>query len=107
MLIDRDDVWWPIWFETAGLDRNTAITRTSIDVDTQQMAVILAVSGSGIALVSPAFAKDDLSSGRLIQLFDVMAKSGSNYHLAYSEARRNTPKIRAFREWILKEAGTA
>lgn len=107
VLIDRDDVWWPIWFETAGLDRNATITRTSIDVDTQQMAAILAVSGSGIALVSPAFVKDDLSSGRLIQLFDVMAKSGSNYYLAYSEARRNTPKIRAFREWILKEAGTA
>ena len=107
MLIDRKDIWWPIWFETAGLDRNAKITRTSIDVNTQQMAAILAVSGSGIALVSPAFVKDDLSSGRLIQLFDVMAKSGSSYYLAYSETRRNTPKIRAFREWILKEAGTA
>jgi LysR family glycine cleavage system transcriptional activator len=50
---------------------------------------------------------EDMKSGRLIQLFDVMAKSGSEYFLAYSETRRNTPKIRAFREWILAEAGTA
>ena len=107
VLIDRNDVWWAIWFEAAGLARNAVVTRPSIDVDSQQMAAILAVAGSGIALVSPAFVRDDLSSGRLIQLFDVMAKSGSEYFLAYSESRRNTPKIRAFREWILKEAGTA
>jgi hypothetical protein len=41
---------------------------------------------------------EDKKSGRLIQLFDVMAKSGLEYFLAYSEARHNTPKIRAFRE---------
>jgi len=107
VLIDRNDIWWPIWFEAAGLPRDAPVKRTSIDVNTQQMAAILAVAGSGIALVSPAFVGEDMKSGRLIQLFDVMAKSGSDYFLAYSEARRNTPKIRAFREWILKEAGTA
>lgn len=106
ILIDRNDIWWPIWFEAAGLPRDASVKRASIDVNTQQMAAILAVSGSGIALVSPAFVGEDMKSGRLIQLFDVMAKSGSDYFLAYSEARRNTPKIRAFREWILKEAGT-
>jgi LysR family glycine cleavage system transcriptional activator len=73
-------------------------------VDTQQLAAILAVAGSGIALVSPAFVSEDLKSGRLIQLFDIMATSGASYHLAYSESRRNTPKIRAFREWILEQA---
>ncbi len=107
VLIDRNDIWWPIWFEAAGLPRDTSVKRTSIDVNTQQMAAILAVSGSGIALVSPAFVSEDMKSGRLIQLFDVMAKSGSDYYFAYSETRRNIPKIRAFREWILKEAGTA
>ena len=106
VLIDRNDVWWPLWFEAAGLPREAIVKRTSIDVNTQQMAAILAVAGSGIALVSPAFVSEDLKSGRLIQLFDVMANSGSQYYLAYAEARRNTPKIRAFRDWILKEAGT-
>jgi LysR family glycine cleavage system transcriptional activator len=107
ILIDRNDIWWPIWFEAAGLPRDVSVKRPSIDVNTQQMAAILAVAGSGIALVSPAFVGEDMKSGRLIQLFDVMAKSGSEYFLAYSQARRNTPKIRAFRDWILKEAGTA
>ena len=107
VLIDRNDIWWPIWFEAAGLPRDASSNRTSIDVNTQQMAAILAVAGSGIALVSPAFVSEDLKSGRLIQLFDVMANSGSEYFLAYSETRRNTPKIRAFRDWILGEAATA
>jgi LysR family transcriptional regulator, glycine cleavage system transcriptional activator len=105
VLIDRNDIWWPIWFETAGLAKNLASTRPSIDVKTQQMAAIIAVAGSGIALVSPGFVNEDLKAGRLVQLFDIMASSGSSYFLAYSEHRRNTPKIQAFRDWILQEAG--
>ena len=105
VLIDRNDIWWPIWFETAGLAKNLASTRPSIDVNTQQMAAIIAVAGSGIALVSPGFVNEDLKAGRLVQLFDIMASSGSSYYLAYSEHRRNTPKIQAFRDWILQEAG--
>jgi LysR family transcriptional regulator, glycine cleavage system transcriptional activator len=103
ILIDRNDIWWPMWFSAAGLAPNAAITRPSIDVNTQQMAAILAVAGSGIALVSPSFVSEELKSGRLIQLFDVMAASGSNYYLAYAEQRKTHPKIRAFRDWILKE----
>jgi LysR family glycine cleavage system transcriptional activator len=105
VLIDRNDVWWPIWFEAAGLPRDASVKRPSIDVNTQQMAAILAVAGSGIALVTPGFVSEDLSSGRLVQLFDVTARSGSEYFLAYSESRRNTPKIKAFRDWVLGEAG--
>ena len=104
VLIDRNDIWWSIWFETAGLPKNAVITRPSIDVNTQQMAAIIAVAGSGIALVSPGFVSEDLKAGRLVQMFDIMASSGSSYYLAYSEQRRNNPKIRAFRDWILKEA---
>ncbi len=104
VLIDPNDVWWPIWFSVAGLAADAAMTRTSIDVNTQQMAAILAVAGSGIALVSPSFVSEELKSGRLVQLYDIMAASGSNYYLAYAENRKTHPKIRAFRDWILKEA---
>ena len=105
ILIDPNDIWWPIWFEAAGLPRDAAFTRSSIDVDTQQMAATLAVAGSGIALVTPAFISAELESGKLVRLFDIQPTSGSDYCLAYSESRRNTPKIRAFRDWILQEAG--
>ena len=105
ILIDPNDIWWPIWFEAAGLPRDAAFTRASIDVDTQQMAATLAIAGSGIALVTPAFISAELESGKLVRLFDIQPTSGSDYCLAYSESRRNTPKIRAFRDWILKEAG--
>ena len=78
--------------------------RNSIDVDTQQMAATLAIAGSGIALATPDFVAGDLQSGRLVQLFDVVAKSGADYYLGYLESHRLQPKVKAFRVWILKEA---
>jgi LysR family glycine cleavage system transcriptional activator len=104
LLIARTDEWWGQWFECAGLPRDTAMTRASIDVETQQMAATLAIAGTGIALISPGFVSDDLKSGRLVQLFDLMGASGSGYYLAYLESRRRQPKIRAFRDWVLAEA---
>lgn len=104
VLIARNDIWWPIWFEAAGLPRDMPVTRSSIEVETQQMAATLAIAGSGIALVTPAFVSEDLRSGRLVQIFDVTAHSGADYHLAYVEGHRARPKIRAFRDWVLKEA---
>lgn len=105
ILIAPSDPWWPIWLETVGLTREATITRPGIEVETQQMAATLAAAGHGVALVTPDFIGDDFKSGRLIQLFDITAKSGSDYYLAYSESRRHHPKIRAFRDWILNEAG--
>ena len=39
----------------------------------------------------------------LIQPFDLVGEDGHAYWLVYPEARRNVPKIRAFREWLLAE----
>jgi LysR family glycine cleavage system transcriptional activator len=39
----------------------------------------------------------------LIQPFDLVASEDKAYWLVYPEARRNVPKIRAFRDWLLAE----
>jgi DNA-binding transcriptional LysR family regulator len=72
-------------------------------VNTQQMAAILRRRGFRHCACFSRLRREDLKSGRLIQLFDVMAKSGSEYFLAYSEPAATLPKFRAFREWILGE----
>ena len=51
-------------------------------VPTLALAQTPAKPKNGIALVSPGFVNDDLKAGRLVQLFDIMASSGSNYYLA-------------------------
>ena len=45
----------------------------------------------------------DVAAGRLIQPFDLICNDGDAYWLAYPEARRNAPKVSAFRTWILAE----
>jgi LysR family glycine cleavage system transcriptional activator len=45
----------------------------------------------------------ELAEGRLIRPFDILASDGDNYWLVYPEYRRNVPKVRAFREWLLAE----
>ncbi len=104
-LIDPKDPWWPIWFKAAGVAPPYVFARPGVDVDTQQMAASVAAAGHGIAVVTPDFVVDEMKTGRLVQLFAVMAASGSGYHLAYPESRRNQRKIRLFRDWLLNEIG--
>ena len=42
-------------------------------------------------------------AGRLVQPFDVTASDGDGYWLVYLESRRNTPRIKAFRDWLLDQ----
>ena len=51
-----------------------------------------------MAILTGALVKTELADGRLIQPFD-----GHAYWLVYPQARRNVPKIRAFRDWLLAE----
>ncbi len=37
----------------------------------------------------------------MIQPFSLTGNDGRDYWLVYPESRRNVPKIRAFRDWIL------
>jgi LysR family glycine cleavage system transcriptional activator len=38
-----------------------------------------------------------------VQPFDIMGRDNQSYWLVYAEGRGNSPKIRAFRDWILAE----
>ena len=44
-----------------------------------------------------------LKAGRLVQLFNVIARNGTSLWLVYPEERENSRKIRAFKEWLLDE----
>lgn len=100
----RDD-WWAVWFAKAGIEPPAAFNRPGIDVETQQMAAVLAAAGHGLALVHLGFVTEEFKTGKLIQPFDVMASSGFNYYLVYADSSRLPNKTKLFRDWILKEAG--
>lgn len=62
-----------------------------------------AIAGQGVAILTCGHYRKELAEGRLIQPFEVKGSDGDSYRLVYAEFRRNVPKIRAFRDWLLAE----
>jgi LysR family glycine cleavage system transcriptional activator len=105
IFIGPRDEWWPIWFAAAGLKPPAALSRPGVDVETQQIAAVLAVAGHGLALVHPGFVTEEVKAGKLIQPFALMASTGFSYFLVYRRVNRLPRKTQLFRDWILAEAG--
>lgn len=103
-VIDATDVWWAQWLAAAGVPAEGFTDRPGSRTRVQLYEGNAAIAGQGVAILTPAFFADELADGRLIQPFDLVCDDGDAYWLVYPEARRNTPKIAAFRRWVLAEA---
>ena len=97
------DEWWDYWFKAAGIPEPPASASSTLAVEVQSMLGTAAASGQGVAMLMPAFFAADMAAGRLVQPFDLMATDGTTYWLVYPQERERSPKIRAFRDWILAE----
>ncbi|MBV2184181.1 MAG: LysR family transcriptional regulator [Rhizobium sp.] len=101
-IIGPRDPWWQIWFSAAGISEVDLAGRTSSKLGAQAFEAAAAIAGQGVAILTPEFYADDVALGRLYQPFDILGEDGGHYWLVYPEARRNAPKIRAFREFLRK-----
>lgn len=65
------------------------------------------IEGDAVGLVEQAMIANDLSQGKLVRLFDIGVRLAQDYayHLVYPETSSQDPRILAFREWMLDEAG--
>jgi LysR family transcriptional regulator, glycine cleavage system transcriptional activator len=98
--ISEIDGTWLDWFEQARIDP-AMIRPTNLNaLGAQDLEARAAISGHGVAMLSPFFFRDELASGRLVQPFDLSIGDGKTYWLAYPPARRNARKVIAFRRWI-------
>jgi LysR family glycine cleavage system transcriptional activator len=102
-LLEWDDDCWRLWFKAAGIDDPKFNAGSYIAVPTQQMLGMAAVAGQGIAMLTPAFFATELKSGRLVRVSDIVYRDEQSYWLVYPEERAKSPKIRAFRDWLLAE----
>ena len=103
LLHDRDgsDAWRD-WHQAAGLPYRPR--RDGLVIPDPNVRVQAVIDGQGVALYDRLVA-DELTAGRLFQISPVeLANYG--YHLAYPRGALDTPGLRAFRDWILTEAGT-
>lgn len=98
-LVDRHSPWWRLWLDAAGVTAPVP-EGGALQLGAQNLKHIAAAQDYGIALLTPALFRDELASGRLVQLFETVADDGRGYWLVYPETRARVPKIRAFRDWI-------
>ncbi|WP_182085423.1 LysR substrate-binding domain-containing protein [Aureimonas sp. ME7] len=93
--------WWKLWFDMVGVASSEAPKERGSDFGSQDLEAMAALAGQSASLLTPLFYADEVAAGRLVQPFEALYPIDRGYYLVYPEARRNVPKIRAFREWLL------
>jgi len=104
----NDEMVWPnwrMWMAEAGID-DFDDSRCLAFPDSSHV-VQAAVEGGAVGLADLAMIANDLVEGRLVRLFDigVGVATGYAYHLVYPDSGGKDPRVLAFREWMLDEAG--
>ena len=102
-LISPEDYWWDQWFEAAGVEGADRPRKAGLRLDSQADEGHAAMGGQGFVLLTPAFWKNDIKDGRLCQPFELRATAGFRYWLCIAPERRNVPKIKRFKEWLLRQ----
>lgn len=92
---------WDAWWRAAGID---APPETHGPTFTDPaLAFDAAISEQGVLMAVEMMAADAISDGRLVYPFKETAESGVQYWLAVAEGKRETKKMRLFREWLRTE----
>ena len=96
---------WPMWLRAAGAKGVDPEPGPRFSAD--GMLVEAALAGQGVALSSAALVGRELEAGRLVRPFPPATFEATVfcYHLVYPERHRETPKVRAFRDWLFAEIG--
>lgn len=101
-----DEHWWQLWSRAAGVDAPDE-PAGGVRFDSQVMMGNAAINGHGVALLTPMFWEPQVATGQLVRLSPVVAFWQAGFWLVCPEARRNAPKIKAFRQWLLAEVAQA
>lgn len=94
---------WEMWLKAAGVAGVDA-TRGPV-FGQEDMAMRAAADGQGVALASTMLSAGDLAAGRLVRPFALALPVDFDYFVVAPEATADRPKTRAFRDWLLAEAG--
>ncbi len=97
------DPWWGRWFASLGIEAGDP-PAAGLQLDSQVAEGSAAMAGAGVALLNPLLWRRELADGRLVAPFDHTASYGGSFWLVCAEARRNVPKIKAFRDWLVAAA---
>ncbi len=68
------------------------------------LAIQAAMSGLGVAMAWRSLVLEELRSGKLVHLFNAVLPTNRAYYLVTLEHRRESGKIKAFRNWLQEQA---
>jgi LysR family glycine cleavage system transcriptional activator len=105
-LLSPDDFWWRWWLKQAGGTPAGEAMR-GVRLDSQILEGNAAVAGQGVAMLNPTLWRTQLDAGQLVQAHPFVGMDRTVVRLVYPEYRRSVPKIRAFRQWLLREVDGA
>jgi LysR family glycine cleavage system transcriptional activator len=105
--ISPEDEWWDLWFDSLAMGGREGAPRSGIRFESQVLDGHAAIAGHGVAILSPPMFQPAIDAGLLVQPFSHMATHGNAFWLVYPEHKRNMPKVRAFRDWLLDQVKRA
>jgi LysR family glycine cleavage system transcriptional activator len=101
---DRDPLApsWPMWLKAAGV--NDAQASHGLSFSANVLALEAAIAGHGVTLAYSTTAAADIAAGRLVRLFSLSLPDTFAYYIAAAPAALERPKVKAFRDWLRREA---
>jgi LysR family transcriptional regulator, glycine cleavage system transcriptional activator len=91
---------WRLWLTAAGLPANIS-RQPGLTFDLILVTVQAAIDGIGVAIGRTSYVEDDIAKGRLVVPFDITLPADAGFYLVSPEARAESPKLSAFRQWLV------
>jgi LysR family glycine cleavage system transcriptional activator len=102
-LLGHTDPWWTVWFKAAGSEYRRELVRPGPMLGAQFYEAVSAIAGQGAAILTSSLYQSHIADGRLVRPFATAGSDGQDFFLVYATSRRNMPKIKLFREWMLEQ----
>jgi LysR family glycine cleavage system transcriptional activator len=91
---------WRLWLTAAGLPANIS-KQPGLTFDLILMTVQAAIDGFGVAMGRTSYVEADIAKGRLVVPFKITLPANAGFYLVCPEATADTPKLAAFRQWLV------
>jgi LysR family transcriptional regulator, glycine cleavage system transcriptional activator len=96
---------WRLWLTAAGLPANIS-RQPGLTFDLILMTVQAALDGIGVAMGRTSYVEADIAKGRLVVPFKITLPANAGFYLVCPEATADTPKLAAFRQWLIASVQT-
>jgi len=96
---------WRLWLTAAGLPADLS-KQPGVTFDLIFMTIQAAIDGIGVAMGRTSYVQDDIAKGRLVAPFKIALPADAGFYLVSPQARADSPKLSAFRDWLVTSVQT-